>query len=230
MKKVIFLFTLLLCLTSLCHVMANDHAATNLLNEALDNMGKVNGYHALADLTINRQNAGSKLKAQIEGDFGVGTSAYTTVGFDGKQTKIIAIGSDAYVTSDGGKTWHKNVNQNAADLSQMVTGPVNPRLKLADQGAVRTIGTEDVAGTSTTHLRVAAKSPVDVWIANDAQAGKVIRKVHLTITSDDGIDFDTTVIYSDFNKQLDIKAPTINNQLILPVHCQLPVALTSMKF
>lgn len=216
MKKTIFLFTTLLCLTSFCHAMADgggsDHAVTKLLNEALGNMGKAISYHAKADLTINGRKTGSGLKAHIEGDFGARTSAYTAVGFDGKETKIIVIGSDTYTTSDGGKTWHKNVNRDVAMLSEMVTGPVDPRLKLAEQGVVKVISTEDVDGTSTTRLQVAAKSPVDVWIVNDPQVGKMIRKIRLIITSDDGIDFDATVVYSDFDKQLDIKAPTISGR------------------
>ncbi len=97
-------------------------------------------------------------------------------------------------------------------LSQMVTGPVDPSIKLADQGTVKIIGTEDIDGTSATRLLVAAKSPVDVWIADEPRVGKVIRKIRLIITSDEGIDFDTTIIYSDFNKRLDIHAPTINTR------------------
>ncbi|MDQ3650401.1 MAG: hypothetical protein M3458_09060 [Acidobacteriota bacterium] len=122
------------------------------------------------------------------------------------------IGSDTYTTSDGGETWYRNVNRDVAMLSQMVTGPVDPSIKLADQGTVKIIGTEDIDGTSATRLLVAAKSPVDVWIADEPRVGKVIRKIRLIITSDEGIDFDTTIIYSDFNKRLDIHAPTINTR------------------
>lgn len=213
MEKVIFL-TLLLCLASFRHVTASgdNHAAAGLLNEALSNMGKATSYHAKAELTVRNPQDGGSPKAHIEGDFGAGVLAYTVVGFDAKETKIVVIGSDTYATTDGGKTWHKNVNRDVAALSQIIVGPVDPRLKLADQGVVKTIGPENVAGALTTRLQVAAKSPVDVWIADDPRAGKVVRKIRLMTTSDDGIDFDTTVVYGDFNKRLDIKAPPIDNR------------------
>lgn len=215
MKKAIFLLTTLLCLASYSHGMADDgsdQTATKLLNEALGSMRKVVSYHAKADLTIDGQKIDNRRKAHIEGDFGAHGGAYTVVGFDGKQTKIIVIGSNTYTTSDGGETWYRNVNRDVAMLSQIVTGPVDPSIKLADQGTVKIIGTEDVDGTSATRLLVAAKSPVDVWIADEPRVGKVIRKIRLIITSDEGIDFDTTIIHSDFNKRLDIHAPTINTR------------------
>lgn len=215
MKKAIFLFTTLLYLTSFYRGMAEggDNAAAELLNEALKNMGKATSYYAKADLTIPGRDTGGERKARIEGNFGGNIGAYAVLGFDGKQTKIILIGSDTYTTSDVSATWSKNVNRDVAGLAQMITAAVDPRSKLTDQGAVKVIGTEDVDGTMTTRLQVAAKAPIDVWIVDGPRIGKVIRKIRLVMTSDDGIDFDATIVYSDFNKPLHIKAPTVNNRL-----------------
>lgn len=211
MKKVILLVSILQCLV--CISLAspgggNDDGAAGLLREALENMGKVTGYHAKADLALSKHQKSGRAGARIEGDFGVGRLAYTTVGFDGKRTQVIVIRQDVYTLSEGGGNWVKGVKQGSAELSLLVTGPVNPQYKLAEQGEVKIIGREEVDGTPTTHLVVQAASPVDVWVADDPQVGKVVRKIHLISTSDDGMDFDTTVIYSDFNKPIDVKAPT----------------------
>jgi hypothetical protein len=213
MKKVILFFTILYSLASFSNASpeGDSAAASGLLKEALGNMGRVTSYHALAELAARKHRRAGRPRAHIEGDFGTSLLAYGTLGFDGQQKEVIVIGRDVYTSSDGGKSWSKSTHQGAADLSQVITAPVNPHSKLEEQGEVRVLGTEQIAGTSTTHLRVEAVSPVDVWIIDDVRAGKVIRQIRLTITSDDGMDFDATIIYSDFNKPIEVKAPVISD-------------------
>lgn len=212
MKKVILLLTTLHYMTGFSFASPEGGGgASGLLKEALGNMGRVTSYHARAELAADKRQKAARPGAHVEGDFGAGLLAYRTLGFDGQQRVVIVIGRDVYTSSDGGRKWYKNTHQGAADLSRVITAPVNPHSKLAEQGEVKILGTEEVAGTSTTHLLVDADSPVDVWVADDGRAGKVIRKIRLTITSDDGIGFDATIIYSDFNKPINIKAPINSN-------------------
>jgi hypothetical protein len=172
-----------------------------LLNDALTTMGRATSYHARAEILIGKQ------KATIEGDFGVGKVDFTILRFDGKQTKHIIVHADAFISSDNGKTWEKDVNSNGAGLSNLVTAPVSPNLKLADQGPVKIINTEMIEGSSTTHVQVQAQSPVDIWIGDDSKLGKVVRKIHLVASADDTGNLDTTVIYSNFDQPLNIKIP-----------------------
>jgi hypothetical protein len=171
-----------------------------MLDSALENMGKLTSYHAVADLLIGEQ------KARIDGDFAVGKVAFTVDRVDGGHSKNIVIGRDGWVSSDGGSNWQKDTSEAGLGLSTMVTAPVSPNMGLTTQGSISLVGTEDVDGTPTTHLRVEAKSPVDLWISDEPNVGRVVRRIHLFTTAQDN-DINTTVTYSDFNTPVVIETP-----------------------
>ena len=172
------------------------------LAAALATMSKVNSYHAKADLVI------AKKKAHIDGDWGQGAVAFDLERADGQRSRNIIIqGAGAWTSGDGGKTWQKHPQpQVLAMQTVLISGSLSPSLKLAERGPLKVIGTEDVEGVKTTHLQIADKSPVDIWVSDDATLGKIVRKVHVTYAADDG-DIESGVIYSALNKPVQIKPP-----------------------
>lgn len=176
-------------------------SSQQLLAKAMETMGQLTSYHAKALLVISQQTA------NIEGDFGVGVVRFDTKRVDGKFNRSIVVGSNAYVSADGGKTWKNDNPQTPVLLSRLITAPLSVGPKIAT-GPVKEVGKEDIEGVATTHVQVQVKSPVDVWIADDAKLGKVVRKIHIITTADDGV-VDTTVIYSALNQPVNIVAPQV---------------------
>lgn len=172
------------------------------LRAALASMAKLTSYHAKAVVLIGKQ------KALLEGDWGVGKVGFNLQRMDGKKTTNIVIGSAAFVSSDGGKTWAKEPPDLSVLLSNMVTAPISPAMRLADRGAVKSLGEEMIEGVKTSHLQLQAASPVDIWVADDAKFGKVVRKIHIIIKAEDG-EFDATVIYGAYNQPVQIVAPPV---------------------
>ncbi|HXG67402.1 MAG TPA: hypothetical protein VNO70_20020, partial [Blastocatellia bacterium] len=171
-----------------------------LIQETMANMSKVNSYHAKADLILNAQ------KAQVEGDFGYDRVEFVTRNVDGTRTRTIAIEDESYISTDGGKTWQEDPIKGGQVITDLITGPVGPGMRLAERGPYRVVGVEEVEGASTIHIQAGEQEKLDVWIGEDPKLGKVVRKIHLITETEEG-DVDTTVVYSDFNKPVNVQPP-----------------------
>ena len=171
-----------------------------LLMEALANMRKVTSYHAEADI---RTTAGN---AAIIGDFAPGKGDFTIHRADGLRTRSIVIGREARISSDDGKTWRVDTTGAGPGMAAMISAPISPSLRLADQGPVSMAGTETVDGVPARRVTVMTAQPTDVWIADLPGLGPVPVKIHLMVTSRDG-EFFTTTRYSAHNKPLNIRLP-----------------------
>ncbi len=171
-----------------------------LLMEALTTMRSLKSYHAEAELQTP---AGS---ARIAGDFGVGKVDFTIFRGDGLRTRHIVVGPEGRASSDDGKTWGPDNQQIGAAMSSVITAPLSSSMALADQGTISMDGTETVDGVRIQRVRVMTPSPTTVWIEETPGMGKVVRKISLLVTSNDG-QYDTTIRYSELNKPLEIGLP-----------------------
>jgi len=170
---------------------------------ATKSMGKVNSYHARVDLLFGKN------KARIDGDWGESAVAYDIEQPNGKRVKnILTDATHGWVSEDGGKSWTVDPDpQGTARLSLIVSASL---VQLAKYGAgkqVKLMGAETVDGTPTTHLQIVDKSPIDIWVADDAKLGKIIRKIHNIVSTEDIGDIDATIVYSAHNQPVVIKPP-----------------------
>jgi hypothetical protein len=163
-----------------------------LLTAVYRDMGRVFSYHASATLE-----AGGDV-ATIDGDFGVERVRFTMKRFDGLTLKAKITGKDELISSGTDTVWRRDTAGVGVAMSQMITGPVGPRLALSPGDTVSTIGTEEIEGKSTTHLRLQRASPIDIWVGTDPKAGGVVRRIRLETTG--MIPGIATITYSDFNK------------------------------
>ena len=161
-----------------------------LLGDAVTNMSALGSYHAEAVLLIG------EAQAAIGGDFGTEESEFTITQVDGTQVLVRVQGSTAEVSLDGGATYETDTSGSFFGLSQIITQA--PATNLPDQGEVELVGDEEVDGEPTTHVRIAAGSPIDVWIGDDPQVGTVIRQLRAVANAPDIGDFDLSVVFSDF--------------------------------
>lgn len=171
----------------------------SMLDAVYRSMGRVYSYHAVAVLEADGD------RATIEGDFGVDRIRYTMERFDGEEMRVIVAGKVAYVSSGSDTSWSIDTTGGALAMSQLVTGPAGPRLGVTRDQKVVTIGTEQIDGHTTTHLRVERETPVDVWVGIDPKAGAVVHRVRLP--SGAGPGSMATITYSDFNKYIEVHPP-----------------------
>ena len=87
--------------------------------------------------------------------------------------------------------------------------PFNASPKLSAQGSVSVIGSDTVNGTSTSHMQIAAKSPIDVWIG-DNKGQQVVYKIHVLSTDSVGSNYDVTSEYSNYGAALNIQTPVVS--------------------
>lgn len=196
----------LFLLTALCPVFSTEVSQTpaaspnQMVRQALETMQKLTSYKARADLVV-----GSR-KARIEAEVGVGKAAMSTLGFDGKRSRNVLSNEASFVSADDGKTWQKDAEGYGAVRYNFIGGPLDPSVKLHEQGEWKVVGKETLDGVATVHLRLGAQSPIDIWVAEDPVLGKYVRRMHLVIEGTDG-EIDNTVTYFDLNKPVNVQIP-----------------------
>lgn len=180
-----------------------------ILEQALNNMGRIGGYHVEAVIEIGGG------KATLSGDLGVGTLSFK--GDDGRGNKKLRILADKqfFLSTDGGATWKTGADadkQSTIFLSNIVTGPVEPSLKVWEKGEFKA-EEEKVDGEDLLHVSKEAKGKepaAHFWIVREPKLDNAvfIRKASVTIAADDG-DFPITVTYTKLNEPGEIKAPVV---------------------
>lgn len=213
------LFLAAVALTGLLH--AQDPAAkasaaekekpfpVAILEQALNNMARLEGYHIEAVIE-----AGGT-KATLSGDLGVGTLSFK--GDDGRGNKKLRILADKqfFLSTDGGATWKTGADadkESTIFLSRIVTGPIEPGLKIWEKGEFKTTE-EKVNEEDLLHIEKPANGkepPAHFWIVREPKLGDAvfIRKASVMIAADDG-DFPITVTYTKLNEPGEIKAPEV---------------------
>ncbi len=195
----------------------------DLLKTAANNMKSAKSYHMDADVTAGT--TAVKFNGDIDltnKNLRLNTSA------SGMDIQIVVVGSDAYLSSDGGKTFTKSPDAssmtssldqftkmwdsfNAADID-----------KAKDQIKDGSPATETIAGTTCKHMTANAKDipslnaagsgasfdgTIDIWTATD---GSIVCQEKVAGTSS-GSDLKATITWSNVNKPVDIKAPPTSN-------------------
>ena len=178
----------------------SDPAAKTLLQEALATSKTFNSFHASGTM-----NAGGQVST-LEADLGQGSISVIVHRPDGKTHHYIVIGKDAFASTDGDATWNADGTNAGGRISQMITLPVQMMADATDQGPVSIVGKETVDGVEATHLKVAAETPINIWVAEDATLGTYVKRVSTVIEATDAT-INTDVVFSNINKPVDIKRP-----------------------
>lgn len=158
-------------------------------------------------------------KATLKGAMGPGTlEMHGTDPKGAKKTRVV-VGEDFFLSTDGGQTWKTGAEADGDStllFYNVVTGPVNPELKIWEN-AEFTGTEEEVDGETLLHLVKPAKGDeepaVHYWLcripefAEQLQAVPVfVRKAQIVLSTDIG-DLPTTVTYTKQGEAVDIKAP-----------------------
>lgn len=179
--------------------------AATMLDTAIANSSKASSVHAKSQIISGGQTT------LLEGDFGNAAVKFTITQGSGQKIDAIVAGpssSDTYLSSDGGQSWSKGDPNNVAQPAQLVLAPFSASPKLSAQGPVSIIGSETVNGTATSHMQIAARSPIDVWIG-DNKGQQVVYKIHVLSTDSTGSNYDVTTDYSNYGAALDIQTPVV---------------------
>lgn len=181
--------------------------ANAVLEQALNNMAKLGSYHVRLEITTGEG------KSILEGDLGTGTLDFKGTDAKGVRKRRIVVGGEFFLSLDKGETWKTGEEADRDGtifLSQVVTGPVTPELKIWEKG---TFQAEEVTLDGEALLKVEkpaqGKEPaVTFWIAREAQLENAvfIRRASLIIDSQVG-DLPVTVIYTKLNEPVKIEAP-----------------------
>ena len=172
-----------------------------LLDAVYKNMGRIYSYHANALLEADGG------QATIDGDFGVDRVRFTMQRFDGEQMRVLILDKMAYVSVGSDTSWSVDTTGGALAMSQLITGPAGPKLGVTRDQTVISVGTEQIDGYTTTHLRVERTAPIDIWVGIDSSAGPIVRRIRMPSTSTPG--GSATITYTDFNKDFQISAPRV---------------------
>ncbi len=184
-------------------------SANELLGQATNNMAKLGSYHVDVEITTPVG------KATLVGDLGTGSLSFK--GKDAKDVRKQRILTDKvfYLSLDDGKSW-KSGDEADRDgtifLSNVVTGPISPELKVWEKGMFSATK-EAVNGESLLKVEKPAKGKepaVTYWVVREPQLDNAafIRKVQMTLSTGAG-DLPVTVRYTKLNVPVEIKAPPL---------------------
>jgi len=171
-----------------------------LVKSAFETMQKLSSYKAYADLAVGNR------RARIEAEVGIGKVAISMLGFDGKRSRNIITNQEFFLSTDEGKTWKKDTEKYGLLRYNLISGVLEPSIKLHQQGEWKVIGKETIEAVETLHLRLFAPSLIDIWVAEDAALGSYVRRVHVIVEGNDG-ELDNTVTYFDLNQPVNIVVP-----------------------
>lgn len=178
-----------------------------ILESAIKNMATLKSYHVEAELDTK---AG---KATLKGDLGPGTLHFFGQDPQGVRKQRIVANQTFFLSTDEGKTWKtgEEADQDGTIfLSQVITGPVSPEIKIWTRGRFQA-KEEKVGGETLLRIEKPAsgKEPASIfWVSKEAGFADAffVRKSTLTIDSEAG-EFPVTVTYTKFNEPVEIKAP-----------------------
>lgn len=177
-----------------------------LLRTALLNMSRLTSYHVAAELR-----AGAA-KPTLEGDLGEGTLSLRGNDGRGNIRQRRVAGGKFYISNDDGKSWAEDTEKQATImLSNLITGPVSPELKIWEKGEfVATEVTEGGENLLLVEKPATGKEPAaQFWLVKDEKLGAIfIRKASMVIAADDG-EFPITVTYTKLNEPVSITAPSL---------------------
>ncbi len=177
-----------------------DPAAAATLKEALATSKTFKGFHASGTMTAGGQ------VSKLEADLGQGSISVNVDRPEVTPPHYIVVGMDAFATTAGGTRWGSETTNAGGRISQMITLPVQMMSEATDQGPVSVVGKETVDGVETTHLVVAAASPINIWVATEGALGTYVKRIRSVIEATDAT-IDNDVIFSKINESFDIKRP-----------------------
>lgn len=180
---------------------ADSAAAVRTMMSGMSGMMNVQSYHAVAELELGKQ------RGRIEGDFGPIRMDFLVNRLDGVKMRHRVIQGTAWRSADSGRSWQRDTINEGVSASMLVLGPVNPKVRLEKEGRPSVVGFDTIAGTEATHVRIAAMSPIDIWIGPEKAGGPtVIRRIRSAFSVNDVSGY-STVTYSAFNAPLSIVPP-----------------------
>jgi hypothetical protein len=193
---------------------------SDLLKEAVANMKAAKTYHINADLTSSGQ------PVKMDGDIDQGSKSYKlNMSAAGQSIDMIQVGTDSYLSMDGGKTYTKSPAGGAADFSGF-TGmwdTINPADidKAKDALKDGSPATEQIDGTDTKHMTGNAKDlstlagstgdtaqdgTIDIWVTTGDKP--TVRQMKITSTDTNG-----TLKWTKIDEPVTITAPPTSLKL-----------------
>jgi|GEM_PF-4363915 len=176
-------------------------AAARTLVLGLDGMMALRSYHALAELQFGPQ------RTTLEGDFTPAGIDFFVNRLDGMKYRYRMVQNQPWRSTDGGTTWAKDSANETLAAADLVLGPISPEAQLARQGKPSVVGMDTIAGQEATHIRIAAPSPIDVWVGREKPDGPVgVRRIRSAVDVADPNSY-ATITYSAFNAPRIIPLP-----------------------
>lgn len=190
----------------------------SLVDSTARTMRAMSGYHLKINAIVSSTATAGTQKLVIEGDFAKDKSQYDfTVG----SQKIMArsLGTDTYLSLDDGTTWNKSSTGTGVEFFTQIFD--RDTFAIGSDDNLEMIGTEDIEGVSTRHVRVNSMGDrsllgagytgtSDFWIADDNKYGDVAKRVDLDVNnSRNGSNTNISVIYSEYNKSFSVEKPTV---------------------
>jgi hypothetical protein len=171
------------------------------LDMAFENMRKLPTYQVRAELT-----ATDGRKSTMDGALAPGAMDLKLVGFDGQQQRRVVTEKGFFLTTDGGKTWVEETEQETAmGLCRTLQRPVDPTDSITERFTFTLAGKEMLAseelfrftGTSSTGAETRT-----YWVLV-SKAGPVIRRACLPMTFG-STSVDALLIYTKLGKPVEI--------------------------
>src|ERR1051325_11325022 len=98
------------------------------VQSAFETMRKLSSYKARADLAV-----GSR-RARIDAEVGIGKVAISMLGFDGKRSRNIVSDQESFISTDEGKSWHRDADKYGLVRYNFIGEIFDPSLKLHERG------------------------------------------------------------------------------------------------
>lgn len=179
----------------------NDPKLKAAVDDAVAAMQALDSYHT----KISGRYNGTAL--QLEGDFSKSASQFTLT-YAGRSYNAVFINDKQYISSDAGKSWQLD---NSLDSIQSLTSLFdNPAL--GRNGKLTDLGQETLLNGQLAQ-KIQSDDPASgeqdtLWIVAYGEGSAIARLIGVNKT--EGSKYDLTLDYSDFNKTLNITAPTPN--------------------
>ncbi len=177
------------------------------LKQALENHGKLPGYHVDVVLKTPKGNA------TLKGALGTGSLSLEGTDVAGKKKKRVVTGGEFYLSEDDGKTWKTGDDadkQSTRLFSNIITAPMQMKDGIIKEGGL-TAKEEKLDGEDVLHIEKPAKgeaAAVHFWICKEPKLkdATFVRKAELTVSGDD-LELLATITYSKLAEPVEIKAP-----------------------